>query len=166
MEKRVPKFWRDQLVEFKQACKMVEEVYRRCSEKWFGGRMRWVKLLNCKDVKKRKMYLGTIVEFLSGLVEFFDGVVFDEILLRDVIYEVIEEALNWYKDYFVFSYLASVKIFELFERRVVKQYGSIERYIELKRRGNIKVRGLNIQSKQSELKDIELKSVDGKLFTF
>lgn len=166
MGKRVPDFWRGQHVDFKRACVIVEEVYKKCFEEIFGNRrICWVKLLNCKDEKKYRKYFGVIVGFLNNLVIFFEGVVFDEALLRDVVYEVVREVMFWYKEYFVFSHLASEKVFEIFELRVVRRYGSVERYIELKRRGKVGVVKVD-EEKLKELEEIGLKVVDDGLFSF
>ncbi|MEO0230441.1 MAG: hypothetical protein ABIL77_02670 [candidate division WOR-3 bacterium] len=166
MGKRIPDFWKGQNVDFKRACIVVEEVYKRCFEEIFGVRkVRWVKLLDCKDDRKRKKYYGVIVSFLSNFANFFDGVVFDEGLLREVVYDVVREAIFWYKDYFVFSFLASEKVFEIFELRVLKRYGSIERYVELKKRGRVNVVKID-EERLKELEEIELRVVDDGLFSF
>lgn len=159
--KRVPRFWRGQVVVFREACEVVEQGYKEVLREQNGHRVMWIKLLQCKDDKKRKQYMGVVVNFLQNLVMFFENVVFEKDKLCVVVRDILKEAVKWYNRYFVFTVLSSVKVFEVFEGWVVQNYGSVDRYIQLKGQG-VRVKS---EIGMINVEGVELRKV-GELYTF
>lgn len=161
--KRVPFGWREQKIDFRVACRVVEDCYKWVMKERYGNRMNWVKLMNCGDMKKRKLYVLTVSNFLALLVKYFDNVVFEnEELLRDIVLDVVKEAVWWYKDYFVFTHLGNVKVFEVFDKKVLKEFGTVGRYIEIKKKKFLKKSDASVDI---AVDGIELQKI-GNLYTF
>lgn len=159
--KRVPRFWRGQVVVFREACEVVEQGYKEVLRGQNGHRVMWIKLLQCKDDKKRKQYMGVVVNFLQNLVMFFEDVVFEKDKLCVVVRDILKEVVKWYNKYFVFTVLSSVKVFEVFEGWVVQNYGSVDRYIQLKGQ-RVRVKS---EISMINVEGVELRKV-GDLYTF
>lgn len=162
MRRRVPEFWKEQKLDFAEACKIVENTYKQLMIIKYGNRMTWIKLMNCNESKKRKMYWTAIYDFLKHFVAYFDFV-FDKIVFQNVVLDVIKEIIEWYKDYFVFTHLGSVKVFEIFDKKIINRFGSVNIYLDIKNKKA--VRNLN-QIEFNISNKIDLKELEGGIYTF
>lgn len=161
--KRVPFGWRGQKINYRVACRVVENCYKQIMKERYGNRLNWVKLMDCGDVKKRKLYVVIAGNFLSMLAKYFDNVVFEsEELLKEIVLDVVKEAVQWYKDYFVFTHLGNVKVFEVFDKKVLKEFGTVGRYIEIKKKKFLKKSDAGVDI---AVDGIELQKI-GNLYTF
>lgn len=141
--KRGASFWLDGCG-IETACRIVEECYRSVGCEVFNSKMRWIKLLDCKDEKKRKIYLGHILSYLEMLCNFFGVKGFSGSTLKTISMDFFRVVMKWYNKYFSFNMIASPKAFEVFERWVSENYGSIERYLGLCDRESVKVKDTSV----------------------